>query len=368
MAEGSIDFDRVKAGLQAKADTALRVDNRQNLIQTAGEFVGDFQSPDYTLDGVLQRGYLYSLTGRTGDGKTAVALCIALCVACGIACGGKEVERGRVIFLAGENADDVRARFIAAAEALNVRASAIEIHFVSGVVSLSSEADRIAKDVERIGGAALVIVDTAAAFFEGDEENSNVELGQYARRLRGLCDLQGRPTVIVNAHPTKSANRSNLVPRGGGSFLAEVDGNLTVWSDDNETTEMHWAGKFRGPGFEPMAFKLERRTSDRLRDSKGRHVPTVIATPLDETALATIGRRVRSDEDAILDMLLNHPSAGFADWCRRLGWQSESGSPHKSKIARIVERFADDGLVKKVRDRWTLTSSGRKEAERVCGV
>src|SRR5262249_19301658 len=39
--------------------------------------------------------------------------------------------------------------------------------------------------------------------------------------------LPGGPTTIINCHPTKNATDDNLLPRGAGAFLAEVDGNLT---------------------------------------------------------------------------------------------------------------------------------------------
>ena len=38
------------------------------------EFLAGFVPPDYLVDGVLQRGYVYSLTGQTGHAKTAIAL------------------------------------------------------------------------------------------------------------------------------------------------------------------------------------------------------------------------------------------------------------------------------------------------------
>jgi hypothetical protein len=44
--------------------------------------------------------------------------------------------------------------------------------------------------------------------------------------MRSLTDLRGKPTVLVLCHPVKSATNDNLAPRGGGSFVAEIDGNL----------------------------------------------------------------------------------------------------------------------------------------------
>ena len=61
---------------------------------------------------------------------------------------------------------------------------------------------------------AAIIVDTAAAHFEEDNDNDNVQAGNHARRLRSLCGLPGGPCVLVLCHPTKNAQDDNLVPQG----------------------------------------------------------------------------------------------------------------------------------------------------------
>jgi hypothetical protein len=43
-------------------------------IASSAEFIANFVPPDYLLDGILQRRFVYSLTGRTGSGKSAVTL------------------------------------------------------------------------------------------------------------------------------------------------------------------------------------------------------------------------------------------------------------------------------------------------------
>ena len=158
-------------------------------------------------------------------------------------------------------------------------------------------------------------------------------------------------------------SKSSLVPRGGGAFVAEVDGNLRVWSDDKETTELHWCEKIRGPGFEPVTFRLERKTSELVKDSKGRLIPNVVAVPMAEDELKAAAKATRSDEDAMLEMLLQYPGSSFAEWAEKLGWLSATGEPRKSRITRTLDRLKEDSLVRKYRGRWALTKTGRIEAE-----
>src|SRR5690606_22989588 len=121
-------------------------------------------------------------------------------------------------------------------------------------------------------------------------------LGNHARDMRRLTELAGGPCVFAAAHPVKNASAENLLPKGGGSFLNEVDGNLTLAKSPGGA-RMHWQGKHRGPDFEPISFELTTVTAPILVDSRGRDIPTVMAralTPGDARQRADTARR---DED-----------------------------------------------------------------------
>lgn len=338
-----------------------------HMILDSEEFVGGFTAPDYLVDGIVQRRYLYSLTARTGDGKTAVLLTLAAMVALGRSFGNAETSVGRVCYFAGENPDDVRARCLLMASVFKFDANSIDVHFIPGTFSIPEMFERIAKESEEIGGFDLVIIDTSAAYFQGNEENSNTQVGNHARDLRELTTLPGGPCVIVACHPTKNPSRENLLPRGGGAFTAEVDGNLTLWSDDKVTTELSWAGKFRGPDFEPMAFKMEERTVDTVHDSKGRPMPSVIALPVtDAEAQAHLAQTLRN-EDAVLVAMLDHPGASMAQIASELGWLTgKMNTPYSTKVERAIHILEKDYMVKQHRGRtWYLTKYGETEAEKI---
>ena len=200
------------------------------IIKSSREFVAGFVPPEYVVVGLLQRRFFYSLTGQTGAGKTALMLLLAACAARGKRFAGRITKPIRVLYLAAENADDVRMRWIAFAQNMDFDIDAIEVYFVEGRFSLSQSLQALRAEAERHGGEfGLVIVDTGPTFFEGKEENENKQLGDHARMLRSLIDaVPGGPCVVANCHPTKNAQPDQLIPRGGGAFLAEADGNLTA--------------------------------------------------------------------------------------------------------------------------------------------
>ena len=67
---------------------------------------------EYLIDGIVQRRYFYSMTAQTGVGKTSIAMRWMAHVVAGRPIGDKEVQQGEVLYFAGENPDDVRARWL----------------------------------------------------------------------------------------------------------------------------------------------------------------------------------------------------------------------------------------------------------------
>jgi AAA domain len=330
----------------------------ENIIQSSSKFVESYIPPDYLIDGLLQRRYCYSLTARTGAGKTAIALLFAAHVALGLPLGDREVDKGRVLIFAGENPDDVRARWIAMAQQMDFDVETIDVHFVPGRFKISELIERIRKEMDALGGAALLIIDTSAAYFEGDDENDNVQLGAHASRMRELR-IPGGPCTIINCHPTKNAADDNLIPRGGGAFLNEVDGNLAAKKDDM-SVELHWQGKFRGPEFAPMNFMLKTVTHERLKDSKGRLISTVVASCLSDNEQQEMAKVARTDENLMLEAIETDGDASIAALAKRLGWLTKKGEPHKSKVHRVLGRLKKAKLVTEERGDLALTEKGQK--------
>jgi hypothetical protein len=333
-------------------------DITRTVVQSSAEFTRNYVPPDYLIDGLLQRRYCYSLTARTGSGKTSIVLTLASHIALGRALGDRVVEKGRVLMFAGENADDVCARWIALAEYTNFDVNDIEVYFVPGRFKISELIEKIREEAAKIGEISLLIIDTSAAYFEGDNENDNVQLGAHASRLRQL-GIPGGPTTIINCHPTKNADDGNLLPRGGGAFLAEVDGNL-VAIKKSMTVKVHWQGKFRGPEFEPISFLLKSVSTERLKDSRGRPVWTVYAKFLSDEAGEQMASAARRDEDALLANLAAHGLGSVALLAKRMGWLTHKGDPQKSKVHAVLERLKKGGLVRSERDLLEVTDKGKK--------
>ena len=300
--------------------------------------------PAYLVDGIIQRGYLYSLTARTHHGKTAISMYIAQCIARSEAMHGHSVKGGTVLLLAGENPDDIRARYLVLADAYGFDPARLRMKFIAGVVRISDRINEIRREAELIEDLMLVIVDTAAAYFVGDDTNSNSQQGAYARLLRGLTTLHGKPAVLVNCHPIKNASPENLLPMGGSAFLNEVDGNLTLWANGEKQVTMHWLGKFRGPEFNPLAFELVVATSERVKDAEGRLMPSIVATSNLRTQLWRQKKSSwRTTKTRFLWLIFKNPKASFTGLARagglhgrRYATQDPGSTAHRAAAGRQV--------------------------------
>jgi hypothetical protein len=325
---------------------------KEKLILSSAELVKAFVPPEYLVVGLLQRRFIYSFTGQTGAGKTAILLYLAASTALGMVFAGRETKKARVLYLVSENSDDIIMRWIALADKMKFDLDTIEVYFVRAdvyrlklsnpkhLVMLSNEA----YDLSDFG---LVIVDTGPAFFMGDDENANAQIGAHARLLRSLImQVPGSPCVVVSCHPPKHATEDQLLPRGGGAFIAEVDGNLTAAKKGSIVT-VHWQGKFRGPDFASMNFLIETVTSEKLKDGDGRHIPTVIvkvATEQDEKAQDA---RSQDEERTILALIQATPDASFGTLAEAAGWFMHDGKPNKMRALRAAGRLEKAKLIRK---------------------
>jgi hypothetical protein len=331
-------------------------------IQTSRQFVAAYTPPDYLVHGLLQEAFLYALTGATGAGKTSITLQLAASVALGRSFAGRETKQRRVLYLAAENPTDIRMRWIALAQQTDFDPETVDVFFVEGTFRISKMTAVLQAEAERVGDEfGLVIIDTGPVFYEGDDENNRSQQSKHAEMLRGLIGvISGKPAVIANCHPVKNAAPDNLLPAGGGSFLNQIDGNLTAAKTDS-TTELHWQGKFRGVEFAPMHFMLRTVTHETLKDSKGGLIPTVVCDFISDTAKEDIARQRVSDEDQLLAAIAGDPSASLSGLAIRMGWKLHSGDPHKVKASRYIKTLKGAKLIRETRaGKYQLTDEGRK--------
>jgi hypothetical protein len=337
-------------------------------VLSGADFIARHKPPVWLIDGVVQRGRLYACTSLTGHGKTAIWLFNSCMIHAGRMIGQLDVFQGNVLILAGENPSDLEARMIGMARTYKLPVDRLPYVLPGSFPMCEDELNALKRAITQLAvPLAMIIGDTASSFFPGDDENNNVQAGTYARSLRTLTECDGTPAIIMLCHPVKNATRENLLPRGGGAFLNELDGNLTLWSPSvGEVTELHWSGKIRGPDFAAVGYRL-RPVPTGLTDESDRAEMTIIAEPMSEEAVADHSKQTLANEDVVLRALRDHPDRSYAQICRDAGWLDDNDQPMKARVQRAVSALADDKLIQRARRGapWTLTEKGEKAADAV---
>jgi AAA domain len=306
-------------------------------FKTLADFCREYVPLDYSIEGILRTSSLYTLTARTGHGKTAFLVAASFAVATGRPdILGMEAKKGRVAYLTFENPDDVRMRLMAAAYLHNIDIDEVGAGIVILDCRIKPE-DAIAK-LKTLAAAdpfTLVIVDTLAAFFDGNDSNDATQGGEFMRRLRPLTKIPGIPTVVVEAHPVKNALEDNLLPFGTGAVINEADGGLTLWKGPSTgIVTLHWQGKLRGPDFEPKTFRFEGISCPDIIDAKGKQFEIPVMRACD-ASMAEAREKTNADTSrALLQAMIAEPGGTQADWSLAIQRSKSVVNAHLQKLKR----------------------------------
>lgn len=330
---------------------------RHNLV-LGSDFLTDIPAPVYAVKPIIQMAQVTAITAHPNHGKSAFTFLLVVGILTGYSIGPFTFKKGKVAILAGENVDNVKVQMMAALLKYRVPRDLWENVVIYPIRKSLETATReviLECAARNLGPFVAVIVDTSSAYFGGDDENSNVDAQHQASSLRALsCEQLGRPAVIVNCHPTKSAGRDNLVPRGGGAFIGELDQNLTVWNDGGLLNVSYT--KIRGAPFDPYTVAL--RDQD-VGFSNGEVTQIPVAVPLNEQEEQD-ARRVHTEQEAqVLAVVEQMPDAPMSGWAEHLGWMLSDGKPNKTMVLRALRRLEHDKKVSRVDGKWII-DSGRK--------
>ena len=322
--------------------------------------------PHWLVENVIERGYLYSLTAKYGTGKTTVSLLLAYLMAAPNIfprlLGSLDVERGAVAIFAGENPIDVVRKAEGLRSHYKLGEEEADVFLVAGRFSIKDNAETLSAQVPKDKPLAMIVVDTAAAFFEGEEENSNAQMVEFARTLRKLTELPGNPAVLVLCHPAKNPgdDRDNMVPRGGSSFTGETDGNLILWKLEGD--RLYEFSNFGKPlrnsnGFEPLRIELVSVAS--IPDTKGRPSSVGVAVVITEQEADKRADLVVDNEKRVLDAIefAGTPALQHKDLVAMLGLAP-------STLSGILTRLVADKLIDKRGSRYHIRTNSPKKANK----
>lgn len=256
------------------------------MVFRAGEFMSEMTPKFWILQRVLAKGWLYALAASPGAGKTAVALLLTLCAAMGREFMGRKVTRSKVLYLCGENPQDVRSRFDALLRKHEMTLADVEgqVFFTQSPFNIDDrqDLDAFIADAQQHGPFDLCLIDTQKAHSGAEDENDTSGQHELAQAMRRLGDGIGDPCILTLSHPTKNAGKDSLLPRGGSSFTGSIDGVICLWREGRGSPSEMFShkDKFRGKAFEGEFFKMDEVEHPTLLDNFGDADVTVVASEL----------------------------------------------------------------------------------------
>jgi AAA domain/Homeodomain-like domain len=192
--------------------------------------------PPTLIKGLLSHGEEFLVYGPPEAGKSFFAVDLACCWASGENWRGRPMDRGLVLYLAGERSDSIKKRVLAWALRNGKRPTELPVAVLGTSINLMSpgtdEVDALVSAIQaarRLAGmdAIAIIGDTVHSLSPGSKEDNHsfgVLTGQ-CRRIRDALG-QGRPPALVYVHHTgKDEDRG---PRGGNSLTASVSLSVAI--------------------------------------------------------------------------------------------------------------------------------------------
>lgn len=188
--------------------------------------------PDWLIHGWIPKGGFIGLYGPSGGGKSFIALDMALSVAAHQPWQGHETHwAGLVVYVVAEGGGGTGKRVAAWFQHHQREVDSSRIGFLLRAVLLRPDGADFTTLCERLNELreekglpiALVVLDTLARCFEGDENQAEA-MGTFVKGVDHLRDYYGAAVLVVHHTPKDKPS----IERGSGAFKGATDTMILV--------------------------------------------------------------------------------------------------------------------------------------------
>ena len=212
-------FDQKRPPAIVTVDSEIAQRKKPLLRRLSDISLGPIQ---FLVDDLLPEGSLSMLFGDPGCGKSFIAIDIAMCVATGTSFHGKPVNKGAVIYIAGEGYRGLtqRAWAWAAENEIPVEAAEIYISRTSVDIPVDDAREKLTSEIHSLlgedGKPSLIVLDTVARNFGGADENSTKDMGAFITAVDAINAEFNCATLLVHhtGHADKTRARGAIALKG----------------------------------------------------------------------------------------------------------------------------------------------------------
>ena len=258
-------FDQKRAPATGTAESEIAQRKNPLLRRLSDISLGPIQ---FLVDDLLPEGSLAMLFGDPGCGKSFIAIDIAMCVATGTSFHGKPVNKGAVIYIAGEGYHGLTQRAWAWAAENEIPVEAAEIYISRTSVDIPDDdaREKLTSEIHSLlgedGKPSLIVLDTVARNFGGADENSTKDMGAFITAVDAINAEFNCATLLV--HHTGHADKTRA--RGAIALKGALDTEYRLSKNDAFLTlECTKAKDFEEPkGMRFMLKPLDLQTEEEI--------------------------------------------------------------------------------------------------------
>lgn len=203
-------------------------------LEWAHEIADDGTALREIVEDMLTAGGMSVMYGESNSGKSYLATHLAFCITRGVPWLGKRVEKGAVLYVAGEGAASIRRRLRAHEEHYGEQVGPFgliptALSLLAGSGDVDALAALVKEAASEIGEPVLlVIVDTLARAMAGANENAVEDMSRLVQASDRIREVTGAHLMWVH-HTGKDQAKG---ARGHSSLRAALDTELEVTAEE----------------------------------------------------------------------------------------------------------------------------------------
>lgn len=201
--------------------------------------LGQLEPVDYLIDGFIAHSFSV-IAGQPGVGKTTAMLSIAL-IAAGFKVGDSEIkaEARRKIIYVSEDTAQVKRSLYAYSKHMNISASELNDYFVL-IESIRSTADEVIELAHNVIENTInnerpwVIIDTANATLDIENENDNSQVGAFMAALKQTIFTKLNTSICIITHTAKTMSKEDdsAMARGASAYTGDATLTAVLFMDE----------------------------------------------------------------------------------------------------------------------------------------
>jgi len=282
--------------------------------------------------------------GASGSGKSFFVLDMAAAVARGIEWRGHRTRQCPVVYVAAEGAGGFRGRTVAYGRHNHLDLATVPFYVLPSIIDLADDYPQLITNIDEIGGAGLVVVDTLAATTPGMDENTGKDMGRVIDACRQIHDATGAMVLLIH-HSGKDAAQG---ARGWSGLRAACDAEFQI-TQEGDTRAARVTKQKDGEEGQEYGFKLQ--VVEIGEDEDGDPITSCVVTAAD-VVKATPRVKLSDAQQFILDVF--DQALGMDDSLTEVelidavkAAQKEYGdTPSRaSNIKRSIERIVEYGIL-----------------------